>query len=105
MNVQKYHFYFFILKFIIILFFGLISMKIIEVQNNNKRHIIEFIDVLFKLSIGLFLIIFFSNNNCNILNIYDRVLLILAGFILILLADFKLVYRNTVELFSGYKQE
>lgn len=100
MIAQNYHFYFFILKFIIIFVIGIMSLKLIEVNNDNKKKIIAFIDGLFKLSIGLFLILFFSNNNCNILNIYDRVLLVLSGFVLILLADLKLVYENIVELFG-----
>ena len=96
---KGYHFYFFILKFIIILFIGLISLKIVTLNNIHKDIIINIIDSVFKLSIGLFLIIFFSNNwNCNFINICDRSLLILSGFILILLADFKRVYTNIVDL-------
>lgn len=99
MNVKSYHFYFFILKFIIIVFIGLISLKIITIENIHKDIIINTIDSVFKLSVGLFLIIFFSNNwNCNFINTCDRALLILTGFILILLADFKLVYKNIVDL-------
>jgi len=99
MNIKSYHFFFFIFKFIIILFIGLISLKIITIENIHKDIIINIIDSVFKLSIGLFLIIFFSNNwNCDFISTCDRSLLILSGFILILLADFKSVYKNIKDL-------
>ncbi len=97
MNIKSYHYYFFIIKFLIIICIGFLSMKIIRIENKNKDIIINIIDSVFKLSIGLFLIIFFSNNwNCSFISICDRSLLILSGFILILLADFKKFYNNII---------
>ena len=97
-QTKPYHFYFFILKFIIILLIILFSLKLIKISDANKNIIIEIIDSVFKLSIGLFIILFFSNSNSNILNDCDRILLILSGFILILLINFISVYKNIVHL-------
>lgn len=94
MKAKVYHFYFFILKFIILLFIGIISLKFIVLDHNLKNNIMTSIDGIFKLSIGIFMIIFFSNNNCNFLNIYDRILLVLSGFILIILIDIKPLFNN-----------
>jgi len=97
MNIKSYHYYFFIIKFLIIICIGFLSMKIIKIEDKDKDIIINIIDSIFKLSIGLFLIIFFSSNwKCNYISICDRSLLILSGFILILLADFKKFYDNII---------
>jgi len=82
--MKVYHIYFFLLKFLILLFIALISLKIITVR--NKIFII--MDSIFKFSLGLFIIIFFSMNDGINISKEDRILIIISGFILILLIDY-----------------
>lgn len=82
--MKNYHLYFYFLKFIILLLIAMMSLKIIKVD--NKIYIL--IDSIFKFSIGLFIIIFFSTDKNLIIDNHDRILIILAGFILILLVDY-----------------
>jgi hypothetical protein len=82
--MKGYHYYFYILKFIILLLIALMSLKIIPVK--NKIFII--IDFIFKISLGLFIIIFFLKSKNDNLYVHDRLLFIMSGFILILLIDY-----------------
>ena len=82
--MRFYHLYFYILKFTVLLLLILISLKIIPI--NGK--FFTLIDFIFKVSIGLFIVIFFSKNTSLNINKYDRLIIIMAGFILLLLIDY-----------------
>ena len=92
--MKGYHLYFYLLKILILIFIGLISLKIINVK--NKYYII--IESIFKFSLGLFIIIYFSMNKNNniILPKHDRIIIILSGFILILLVDYKNIINDCI---------
>ena len=82
--MKSYHFFFYILKFIILLLIALMSLKIIPIKNK----IFVIVDSIFKLSLGLFIIIFFLKNKNDNLYVHDRLLFIMSGFLLILLIDY-----------------
>lgn len=82
--MKKYHLFFYLFIFSILLFIALVSLKIILIK--NKIYIL--IDSLFKISLGLFLIIFFTLDNNHKLDKNDRMLVILSGFVLILLVNY-----------------
>jgi len=71
--MKYYHFFFFVLKFIILLLIGLISLKIIPL----KKKIYVLIDFIFKLSFSIFIIVFFTVNKYDNLRNDDRILIIL----------------------------
>jgi len=81
--MQPYHYFFFILKFIILIAILLMRFGLIPV--NGKYYVI--IESLFKFSLGIFIIIFFSNNELNIEK-HDRVLFFIAGVVLISMIDY-----------------
>ena len=83
--MKVYHIYFYILNIIILILLTLISLK--KIKNYDNIKII--IDSLFKLSIGLFILFFFLNTKLNNLSNNDKVLIILSGFILILLVNYR----------------
>ena len=82
--MKVYHLFFFILKFIILLLIGLISLKIIPM----KTTIYVLIDFIFKVSFSIFIIVFFTINKYDNLRDDDRILIILSGFVLLLLINY-----------------
>ena len=81
--MQPYHYFFYILKFIILIAILLMRFGLIPI--NGKYYVI--IESLFKFSLGIFIIIFFSNNELNIEK-HDRVLFFIAGVVLISMIDY-----------------
>ena len=85
--MKDYHVFFYTLKLIILILIMLMSLNIIKVKEN----LYILIDSVFKLSFGIFIITFFSINKYDNISKYDRILIILSGFVLIMLIDFKKV--------------
>ena len=81
--MEHYHYYFFLLKFLIIMSIALMALKIIPMH--NKLFIL--IDTVYKISLGLFIIIFFARTKLP-LDKHDRILIILSGLVLLLLIDY-----------------
>jgi hypothetical protein len=86
--MKTYHYYFFVLKFIILIAILLSKFGVIPI--NGKYHII--VDSLFKISLGIFIIIYFLNNNLNIDN-HDRLLFFVSGVILITMVNYNELYE------------
>ena len=81
--MKPYHYFFYTLKFIILIALVLIRFGLIPV--NGKYYII--IDSLFKFSLGIFIIIFFLNNELNVER-HDKILFFISGVVLILMIDY-----------------
>ena len=86
--MKNYHYYFYILTIIIFIFIGY-TVFTKNIKKNRKEYIYRLIDFIFKLSFSIFIIIYFSKTNIVGLNNDDRVLIIICGFVLILLIDYK----------------
>ena len=84
-----YHYYFFLIKILLLILIVLMLLQ--KIPYKGKYYIL--LESIFKFSLGLFIILYFSNNNCNTLNKHDRLLIIISGFILIFLVDYKDIYR------------
>ena len=81
--MKPYHYFFYILKFIILIAILLMRFGLIPV--NGKYYII--IESLFKFSLGVFIIIFFANKDLNVER-HDRVLFFISGVVLISMIDY-----------------
>ena len=81
--MQPYHYFFYILKFIILI--AILLMRVGLIPVNGKYYVI--IESLFKFSLGIFIIIFFSNNELNVEK-HDRVLFFIAAVVLISMIDY-----------------
>ena len=81
--MQPYHYFFYTLKFIILIAILLMRFGLIPI--NGKYYVI--IESLFKFSLGIFIMIFFSNNQLNVEQ-HDRVLFFIAGVVLISMIDY-----------------
>lgn len=81
--MKSYHYFFYMLKIIILTLIVLIHFDVIYV-NNKYYHLIE---TIFKTALGFFIIIFFSVHNFGI-DKHDKILIILSGFILILISNY-----------------
>ena len=88
--MKAYQIYFFTLKFIILFFIILKVLKIIP----DEPKIFIIIDLVFKVSLGLFLIIFFAKHKVSCIDPEDRLLIIVCGFILLLIIDYKRVINK-----------
>ena len=81
--MKSYHYFFYILKFIILIAILLTRVGLIPID--GKYYII--IESLFKFSLGIFIIIFFSNNQLNVER-HDRVLFFISAIVLISMIDY-----------------
>ncbi len=81
--MKPYHYFFYILKFIILI--AILLMRVGLIPVNGKYYVI--IESLFKFSLGIFIIIFFSNNELNVEK-HDRVLFFIAAVVLISMIDY-----------------
>lgn len=93
--MQPYHYFFYILKFIILI--AILLMRVGLIPVNGKYYVI--IESLFKFSLGIFIIIFFSNNELNVEK-HDRVLFFIAGIVLISMIDYN---QLKIALKENYK--
>jgi hypothetical protein len=93
--MKPYHYFFYTLKFIILIALVLIRFGLIPV--NGKYYII--IDSLFKFSLGIFIIIFFLNNELNVER-HDKILFFISGAVLILMIDY---HQLKIALKEDYK--
>ncbi len=82
--MKSYHYFFYILKLIILIAILLSRVGLIPV--NGKYYII--IESLFKFSLGIFIIIYFSNKNLDVER-HDRILFFISGVVLISMIDYK----------------
>ncbi len=82
--MKSYHYFFYILKLIILIAILLSRVGLIPV--NGKYYII--IESLFKFSLGVFIIIYFSNKNLDVER-HDRILFFISGVVLISMIDYK----------------
>ncbi len=92
--MKSYHYFFYMLKIIILSLIVLIHFDVIYV-NNKYYHLIE---TIFKTALGFFIIIFFSTHNFGIEK-HDKILIILSGFILILINN----YSELIKEFRVYE--
>ena len=92
--MKSYHYFFYMLKIIILTLIVLIHFDVIYV--NNKYY--QLIETIFKTALGFFIIIFFSVHNFGIEK-YDKILIILSGFILILISN----YSELIKEFKVYE--
>jgi|LauGreDrversion4_2_1035121.scaffolds.fasta_scaffold154087_3 hypothetical protein len=91
--MEPYHYYFFTLKFFIIVALILVSLNFIK----EEGPIFLIIDTLFKMSIGIFIIYYFSQRvSANSMDSHDRMLLMMSGVILLLTIDYKHTYQLIV---------
>jgi hypothetical protein len=81
--MKPYHYFFYILKIIILI--AILLMRIGLIPLNGKYYII--IESLFKFSLGIFIIIYFSNKDLNVER-HDRILFFISGIILISMIDY-----------------
>jgi hypothetical protein len=81
--MKSYHYFFYILKLIILIAILLTRVGLIPVD--GKYYII--IESLFKFSLGIFIIIFFLNKDLNIER-HDRILFFISGVVLISMIDY-----------------
>ncbi len=81
--MQPYHYFFYILKFIILI--ALLLMRVGLIPINGKYYII--IESLFKFSLGIFIILFFRNKDLNV-DRHDKILFFIAGIVLISMIDY-----------------
>lgn len=81
--MKPYHYYFYIIKIIILISILLMRMGLIPID--GKYYII--IESFFKFSLGIFIMIYFSNKNLNI-NRHDRLLFFMSGIILISMINY-----------------
>ena len=86
--MKSYHYFFYMLKIIILTLIVLIHFDVIYV--NNKYY--QLIETVFKTALGFFIIIFFSEK-------HDKILIILSGFILILINN----YSELIKEFRIYE--
>ena len=93
--MKSYHYFFYILKFIILI--AILLMRVGLIPVNGKYYVI--IESLFKFSLGIFIIIFFSNNELNVEK-HDRVLFFIAGIVLISMIDYN---QLKIALKENYK--
>ena len=81
--MKPYHYFFYILKFIILI--AILLMRVGLIPVNGKYYVI--IESLFKFSLGIFIMIYFSNKDLNIEK-HDRILFFISGIILISMIDY-----------------
>jgi hypothetical protein len=81
--MKSYHYFFYILKLIILIAILLTRIGLIPVD--GKYYII--IESLFKFSLGIFIIIYFLNKDLNIER-HDRILFFISGVVLISMIDY-----------------
>jgi hypothetical protein len=82
--MELYHGYLYFLKLAILIIIILMSLKIIDTNDNY----ILIIDSIFKFSLGIFIIYFFSTHKFHNMGDHDRILIILSGLILLLLINY-----------------
>ena len=95
--MEFYHGFFYLLKLSILIIIILMSLKIIELNDNYMI----IIDSVFKFSLGIFILYFFSIHKFHNMDDNDRILIILSGLILLLLINYikffdslKILYKN-----------
>jgi hypothetical protein len=81
--MKPYHYFFYILKMIILI--AILLMRVGLIPVNGKYYVI--IESLFKFSLGIFIMIYFSNKDLNIEK-HDRILFFISGIILISMIDY-----------------
>ena len=81
--MKPYHYFFYILKIIILIAILLTRVGLIPVD--GKYYII--IESIFKFSLGIFIIIYFSNKDLNVEK-HDRTLFFISGVVLISMIDY-----------------
>ena len=81
--MKTYHYFFYILKLIILIAILLTRFGLIPV--NGKYYVI--IESIFKFSLGIFIIIYFSNKDLNVER-HDRILFFISGVVLISMIDY-----------------
>jgi hypothetical protein len=95
--MKYYHGYFYLLKLTILIIVILMSLKIIDVNDDY----LLIIDSIFKFSLGLFIIYFFTNHKFTNMDDHDRILIILSGLILILLIKYIKLFNIFKKLFKN----
>lgn len=96
--MEPYHYYFFTLKFFIIVALILVALNFIK----EEGPIFLIIDTLFKMSLGIFIVYYFSKKVAqNSIDSHDRMLLMMSGIILLLTIDYKHTYQLIVGKFEN----